>query len=129
MSLGTSNNLAPDTAPLLVSIYPERDRSCHFMVHEQSDEGLLCKMPLGYEEGKQLDKMVTLKNFVEGAWEVLDAKIMICVKSIGARKKRGKGCLFTSIVVLTHKHSEQQERRILRTGQRSVCRDLDAIWN
>ena len=43
--------------------------------------------PLGYEEGKQLAGLMTLKNFVEGGHEVVDGKILVCVKSIGGRKK------------------------------------------
>ena len=57
------------------------------MVQEQSDEGLVCKTPLGYRDGKQLDGLMTLKGFIEGGHEVADGKILVCVKSIGGRKK------------------------------------------
>lgn len=58
------------------------------MVHRYSDEGVLCKLPLGHEDTNALDKLVTLKAFAAGAWEIADVKILICVKSIGAKKKR-----------------------------------------
>ena len=74
-------------ASLVTSIFPERDNSCYFMVQEQSDEGVMCKTPSGYRDGKQLDGLMTLKNFIEGGHEVADGKILVCVKSIGARKK------------------------------------------
>ena len=57
------------------------------MVQEQSDEGVLCKTPLGYREGRTLDGLMTLKNFVEGGSEVADGKVLVAVKSIGGRKK------------------------------------------
>ena len=30
---------------------------------------------------------MTLKNFVDGGYDVAEAKILVCVKSIGAKKK------------------------------------------
>ncbi|MCJ1298884.1 hypothetical protein MMC08_001675 [Hypocenomyce scalaris] len=76
-----------DGAALTMSVFPERDNSCYFMVQEQSDEGVLCKTPLGYREGRTLDGLMTLKNFVEGGSEVADGKVLVAVKSIGGRKK------------------------------------------
>lgn len=72
---------------LVTSIFPERDNSCYFMVQEQSDEGVMCKTPLGYRDGKQLDGLMTLKSFIAGGHELPDGKILVCVKSIGGRKK------------------------------------------
>lgn len=72
---------------LVTSIFPERDNSCYFKVQEQSDEGVICKTPLGYRDGKQLDGLITLKSFIEGGYELADGKILVCVKSIGGRKK------------------------------------------
>ncbi len=57
------------------------------MIHEQSDAGVACKKPLGYREGRPLPLLMTLKNFVDGGHEVPDARILVCVKSIGAKKK------------------------------------------
>ena len=58
------------------------------MVQDNSDTGTQCKTPLGYVDGKQLASLMTLKSFVEGGHEVDNGKILVCVKSIGGRKKR-----------------------------------------
>ena len=72
---------------LVTSIFPERDNSCYFLVQEKGDEGVLCKTPLGYKDGKQLGGLITLKNFVDGGHEVAVGKVLVCVKSIGGRKR------------------------------------------
>lgn len=58
------------------------------MIHEQSDDGVLCKTPRGYREGHALAALMTLKNFAQGGADVKDETILVCVKSIGARKRR-----------------------------------------
>lgn len=57
------------------------------MVQENCDDGALCKTPRDSQDGKQLTGLMTLKNFAEGGYEVTDGKILVCVKSIGGRKK------------------------------------------
>lgn len=57
------------------------------MTHENSDQGVLCKTPLGYREGQALARLMTLKNFVDGGYDVIDGRMLLCVKSVGARKK------------------------------------------
>jgi hypothetical protein len=74
--------------PLMVSIFPERDSSCHFMIKDEAtDTGVLCKAPLGHHEGQPLAGLMTLQNFIEGGYEIAAPRILVCVKSIGARKK------------------------------------------
>ncbi|KAI9767779.1 MAG: hypothetical protein M1840_005460 [Geoglossum simile] len=81
-------NPATAAAPLMVSIFPERDSSCHFMIkYGANDTGVLCKTPLGHHEGQPLAGLMTLQNFIEGGYEVAMPRILVCVKSIGARKK------------------------------------------
>lgn len=87
VSTGTTANLSVSTAPLLVSMFPERDRSCCFMVQENSDDGSLCKKPLGYKEARPLTGLMTLGSFIAGGHEIVDAKILVCVKSLGPKKK------------------------------------------
>lgn len=87
VSNADSSAFTVQTAALVTSIFPERDRSCHLVIHEQSDEGVLCKTPLGYKEGHALRTLMTVKNFAEGGSDVKDGMILVCVKSIGARKK------------------------------------------
>lgn len=66
------------------------------MVHENSDEGVQCKTPLGYKVGQPLAGLMTLKNFVEGGYEITDGKVLVCVKSIGPRKK----CMYILCIAL-----------------------------
>jgi len=75
------------SAPLFASLFPERDRSCHLMVHENSDDGTMFKRPLGHREGRQMSDLMTLQNFIEGGYDVVEAKILVVVKSLGQRKK------------------------------------------
>lgn len=55
------------------------------MVHADSGDGTLYKIPLG-SDGDQLDGLMTLRNYVGGGHEVEDTKVLVCVKSIGTRK-------------------------------------------
>lgn len=87
VSNGESANLSGTAAPLFASLFPERDRSCHLMVHENSDDGTMFKRPLGRHEGRPLQGLMTLQNFVDGGYDVVDARILVVVKSLGQRKK------------------------------------------
>lgn len=122
-------------ASLVTSIFPERDNSCYFLVQE-SDDGTLCKMPLGYKENKELEGLMTLKNFIEGGYDVDDGKILVCVKSIGTKRKRrlsqydphichwapwtGDGVRVGIILIAACSHNE--ERQISRKGRRQRIR-------
>lgn len=75
------------TAPLFASLFPERDRSCHLMVHENSDNGAMYRTPLEYRDRRPLSGVMTLQNFNDGGYDVMDAKILVVVKSIGAKKR------------------------------------------
>ena len=86
ISNGDTSHMTSQASTLTTSIFPENDNSSYFLIQEQSGAGILCKTPLGYREGKQLPGLMTLKSFVEGGAEVLDAKILVCIKSIGGKK-------------------------------------------
>lgn len=45
------------------------------------------RTPFGYRAGLPLNGLMPLQNFVDGGYDVPDAKIMVVVKSIGAKKK------------------------------------------
>ncbi|KAK5131070.1 hypothetical protein LTR08_001356 [Meristemomyces frigidus] len=87
ISNGENGALSSTIAPLFVSLFPERDRSCHLMLHQNSDDGTLCSKPLGYRAGQPLCGLMTLQNFLDGGYDVVDAKVLVVVKSIGAKKK------------------------------------------
>ncbi|KAF2173008.1 hypothetical protein M409DRAFT_62645 [Zasmidium cellare ATCC 36951] len=86
ISNGESGTLSSSSAPLFASLFPERDRNCHLMVHNHSDNGMF-RIPLGYRAGLPLNGLMTLQNFIDGGYDVIDAKILVVVKSIGAKKK------------------------------------------
>ncbi|KAI4121603.1 MAG: hypothetical protein LQ338_006274 [Usnochroma carphineum] len=75
------------TAAYATTIFPERDNRCYVMVQEDSTEGQRFNTPLGYSSDKQLPGLLTLQSFINGGHEVPNAKVLVCVKSIGGRKK------------------------------------------
>ncbi|KAI4651985.1 hypothetical protein J4E93_002182 [Alternaria ventricosa] len=81
------NSLAPNTAPLFTTIFPEGERHCHVMVHENSDDGTRFKRPYGVRDNRVLSGLMTLKTFTDGGYDIEEPKLLVCVKSIGARKK------------------------------------------
>jgi hypothetical protein len=81
------NSLAPSTAPLFTSIFPEGERNCWFMVHKNSDDGTQFRRPFNCAKEKALPGLMTLKSFTDGGYDVEDCKLLVCVKSIGARKR------------------------------------------
>ena len=87
ISNAEANSLNLRNASLTTSIFPERDKSCYFMTQENSDNDVLCRAPLDYKESKQLAGLMTLKSFAEGGYDVTDSKILVCLKSVGRRKK------------------------------------------
>ncbi|KAI9695113.1 MAG: hypothetical protein M1820_008881 [Bogoriella megaspora] len=86
VSWGSNSSLSGNASGLFISVFPERDRSCHFMVHENSDDSTVCKAPVGYKKGQPLPGLMTLKNFIDGGYDVDDGKLLTCVKSIGPKK-------------------------------------------
>jgi hypothetical protein len=87
ISQGEQASLAPTAAPLFTSIFPERERSCHIKFCDDAEDGTLYKRPYGCEETEVLPGLMTLKNFTDGGHGVEDCKLLVCVKSIGARKR------------------------------------------
>lgn len=88
VSHGEQASLAPSTAPLFTSIFPEREQSCHLEIQKNGDDGTMYKNPYGYNNGTEpMPGLMTLKNFTEGGYGVDDCKLLVCVKSIGAKKR------------------------------------------
>ncbi|GAB7365615.1 hypothetical protein MBLNU230_g6684t1 [Neophaeotheca triangularis] len=87
VSNGENGTLSSASAPLFTSLFPERDRSCHLMVHENSDDGSMCRRPMGFRSGQALGGLMTLQNFNEGGFDVVGAKILVVVKSVGVKKR------------------------------------------
>ena len=72
---------------LHVNLYPEGDRTCHIMVHTDSDDGSVCKQPIGYRPQQPLTGLMRVKNFNDGGNEAHDSRVLLCVKSVGQRKR------------------------------------------
>ncbi|KAI9664361.1 MAG: hypothetical protein M1831_002294 [Alyxoria varia] len=87
ISSGSAGTLSANTAPLLVSMFPERDRTCCFMLQEKSDTYQLCTKPLEYKPPQSLPGLMSLRNYLDGGHEINQAKILVCVKSLGPKKK------------------------------------------
>ncbi|KAF2209754.1 hypothetical protein CERZMDRAFT_46572 [Cercospora zeae-maydis SCOH1-5] len=87
ISNGENAMLSSSTAPLFTSIFPGRDRNCHIMLHENSDDGKMYRTPLEYKENVSINGLMTLENFTKGGYDVVDAKLLVVVKSIGAKRK------------------------------------------
>ena len=122
ISNAESGSLTPQDASLVTSIFPERDNSCYFMVQE-NDEIDLFKTPLGYRDGKQLDNLMTLRNYIDGGHEIAGVKILVCVKSIGGRKKcksQPHVCCIPSLNSRLDSHN--QERRPNRKSRPECIR-------
>lgn len=81
------NSFAPNSAPLFTTIFPEGERHCHIMVHENSDDGRQFKRPFNCMDFKELPGLMTLKSFTDGGYDVDEPRLLVCVKSIGARKR------------------------------------------
>ncbi|CAN9287576.1 unnamed protein product [Alternaria sp. RS040] len=70
------NSLAQNTAPMFTTVFPEGDRNCHVMVHENSDDGRRYRRPYGIRESKVLTGLMTLKSFTDGGYDVEEPKLL-----------------------------------------------------
>ncbi|KAB8290828.1 hypothetical protein EYC80_008465 [Monilinia laxa] len=78
------------TTGILVSanLFPGRNTSDHVMIHTHSGASDIYRIPLGYTKGEPLAGLMTIEAYLNGGYDgVVGAKLLICVKSIGARKK------------------------------------------
>lgn len=71
------------------------------MIHENSDTSNQFRLPLGFVPGQSLTGLMTLKTFSQGGYDVQGGKIMVCVKSVGAKKRSvsKKGSMKESIQI------------------------------
>lgn len=73
---------------LHTNLFPGRVASDHIMIHPNSSTGRICRVPLDYHRGLPLQGLMTLNSYISGGHDgTIDAKILVCVKSIGARKR------------------------------------------
>jgi hypothetical protein len=76
-------------------MFPGRVTSDHIMIHTTSGGDGVCNTPLEYRKGQPLQGLMMLESYLNGGHDgVTGAKILVCVKSIGAKKritKKGGG--------------------------------------
>ncbi|KAA8564859.1 hypothetical protein EYC84_010630 [Monilinia fructicola] len=70
------------------NLFPGRNTSDHIMIHTHSGASDICRIPLGYTKGEPLAGLMTIEAYLRGGHDgVIGVKLLVCVKSIGARKK------------------------------------------
>lgn len=57
------------------------------MAHKE--HSAIYRKPLDYRQNVPLVGLMTLKSFVDGGYDIEHAKILVCVKSLGPKKKGG----------------------------------------
>jgi hypothetical protein len=73
------------------SIHPGRNGATHIVFHRDdpgSVEDAMLRTPLELpgEVGKEISRLMSLLAFLNSGFDLPDAKIMVCVKSVGPRK-------------------------------------------
>lgn len=96
-------------APLYIKIFPEKDKSCRIRVLEGAEFANLCRKPLNYQP-----TLMSLKPFAHGGSEVIDAKILVVVKSVSARKRGNWGSEDQTGAKLIDHSNEERWNRSLR---------------
>jgi hypothetical protein len=79
------------------NLFPGRVTSDHVMIHTSDSADGICRIPLDYRKGHELQGLMTIQSYLGSGHDgVVGAKLLVCVKSIGARKrittKSGKEC-------------------------------------
>ena len=70
------------------NLFPGRVTSDHIVIHNKASTDTVCRTPLGYRQGHPLVGLMTLASYTTSGYDgVVGAKILVCVKSIGARKR------------------------------------------
>lgn len=106
-SAGSFSTSSPSSMQrLYTSVFPDRERGSHIQIHADGDDEnrMKCRKPLatgssdvdGVDMGKEL---MTLAAFANGGYKAADAKVLVCVKSVGVKKKGMFSCKIT-----THRH-------------------------
>lgn len=91
----TSKGDAATVAGVIVcaNLFPGRVTSDHIILHTtQGTTGSpICHTPINYRKGQPLPGLMALDSYLGGGHDgVHDVKLLVCVKSIGAKKKIAK---------------------------------------
>jgi hypothetical protein len=70
------------------NLFPGRVTSDHIIIHTTDSADGICRVPLDYHRGQPLQGLMTLNSYLGSGHDcVVEAKLLVCVKSIGARKR------------------------------------------
>jgi len=72
--------------PLCISIFPEKETGSHLKRLDGTEDESAHRRPLDWG-GIRGNGLMTVNEFMQGGHELRDAKILVAVKSVGARKK------------------------------------------
>ncbi|XMA07561.1 hypothetical protein WAI453_000352 [Rhynchosporium graminicola] len=75
------------TVTVCANMFPGRVTSDHIMIHTTGSTDGICHTPLEYKKNEPLPGLMTLDAWLKSGHDgVVDAKILVCVKSLGAKK-------------------------------------------
>ncbi|KAL1998817.1 hypothetical protein VTN02DRAFT_5532 [Thermoascus thermophilus] len=84
---GGPNRGRGDPAPLMTSIFPERDGACRVVVHDDGVASRICRVPLGYREGQPpghgLSSLAESRRLA-GREASVETTVLVYVKAVGA---------------------------------------------
>jgi hypothetical protein len=82
---GVNEVVTIPSAPIVTSIFPERDSGCHVQIHNEEGWLSACgRTPLGYFSGDPLPGLMSLDQYMNaGGGEILEARLIVCVVAIG----------------------------------------------
>jgi hypothetical protein len=73
---------------LYASLFPARVNSDSIMIHTTASVDSICRTPLEYDPQRPLPGLMTLDSYIKGGNDgIPGVKLLVCVKSIGARRK------------------------------------------
>lgn len=106
----TSKTETPQIPSVTVhaNLFPGRVTSDHVLIHTTPSSDAICRTPLGYKKGQPLSGLMTVKSYLDTGHDgVTGAKLLVCVKSIGGKKKisrrnGGGECELADVVLFDH---------------------------
>jgi hypothetical protein len=92
---------------IYANLFPGRVTSDHIMIHTDSSTDEICRAPLDHHKDRPLPGLMTLDSYISSGHDgVAGVKILVCIKSIGARKrittKKGAERDLAEIILFDH---------------------------
>lgn len=82
---GITETVMIPSAPIVTSIFPERDTGCHIQVHDEEGRlGTSCRTPVNYFTGDPLPGLMSLEQYMNVREnDIVEARLIVCVVAIG----------------------------------------------